>query len=298
MRSVLSELNYLLSTAYLKILALFVLRTKIQTPVETAKTILKQGKSLVRFGDGELEWMDENHVANFQHGSKKLALELKKVLKRNDHKLLIGLPNSIIVQSNLTKENKKWWRKWGARHLLKINKYIYKKNFASAFFSRPYIMYKGGGYAAGVFELFKQILKDRDVIIVEGSKTRFGVGNDLLNNAKSVRRIIGPSTNAFDQKDAIEKFIYENIEPAQDKLFLLSFGPTATVLGADLFDMGFQTIDIGHADLEYEWFLNGATDKTNLPYKGVNEVQNGYVVQTLPPELSQQYEDEIIEVIK
>ena len=42
-------------------------------------------------------------------------------------------------------------------------------------------------------------IKDRDVIICEGEKTRMGVGNDLLDNCKSIKRIICPSENAFDK---------------------------------------------------------------------------------------------------
>ena len=37
----------------------------------------------------------------------------------------------------------------------------------------------------------------KDVIIIEGDKSRIGVGNDYLNNANSVIRILGPAMNAF-----------------------------------------------------------------------------------------------------
>lgn len=297
MKRLLSETNYILSTIYGKVLAFFILRTTIQTPIQTAEIILKERKSLVRYGDGELEWMDENHVANFQKGSKYLALELKKTLQRDDNGLLVGLPNAILSQGKLTKHEKKWWRKWLARNILHFNKFIYKKSFASTFFSRPYIMYQNSDTAEKVFKLMKQIFNQRNIVIIEGGVTRFGVGNDLLDNAKSVRRIIGPSTNAFDKKACIEEYIEDNILSADDVLFLVALGPAATIIAADLFDSGFQAIDIGHADLEYEWYLNKAYDKIDLPFKGVNEVSGGYNVEKLPEVLEQKYTSEIIEVI-
>mgnify|MGYP000128627122 CR=1 FL=1 len=41
-------------------------------------------------------------------------------------------------------------------------------------------------------------------------------------------------------------------------LFLIALGPTATVLAYDLFKSGYQAIDAGHVDVEYEWWRMGA----------------------------------------
>ena len=58
----------------------------------------------------------------------------------------------------------------------------------------------------------------------------------------------------------------------QDSLILIALGMTATVLAHDLALKGYQAIDIGHLDVEYEWFLMGATKKTAIHNKAVNEV--------------------------
>ena len=42
-------------------------------------------------------------------------------------------------------------------------------------------------------------------------------------------------------------------------LILISLGPTATVLAYDLSKLGYQAIDIGHTDLEYELLLRNET---------------------------------------
>ena len=61
----------------------------------------------------------------------------------------------------------------------------------------------------------------------------------------------------------------------KDKLFLLALGPTATVLAYDLCKMGYQAVDIGHIDLEYEWFLKGQGCRTEIVGKYNNELAGG-----------------------
>ena len=58
-------------------------------------------------------------------------------------------------------------------------------------------------------------------------------------------------------------------------MILLALGPTATILAYDLALKGYQAIDIGHVDIEYEWFRMGATHKVPVPNKFVNEAGAG-----------------------
>lgn len=76
----------------------------------------------------------------------------------------------------------------------------------------------------------------------------------MFSGAESIQRIIGPAENAF---HAYDKILECCKDQTKDKLFLLALGPTATVLACDLCKMGYQAVDIGHIDLEYEWFLKG-----------------------------------------
>ena len=47
-----------------------------------------------------------------------------------------------------------------------------------------------GCFSEATFKLLKRIWDGKDIVIVEGEKTKLGMGNDLLSNAKSIRRII------------------------------------------------------------------------------------------------------------
>ena len=57
----------------------------------------------------------------------------------------------------------------------------------------------------------------------------------------------------------------------KDALLLLALGPTATVLAHDLAMEGVQALDIGHIDIEYEWYRTGATSKTVVAGKVTQE---------------------------
>ena len=46
---------------------------------------------------------------------------------------------------------------------------------------------------------------------------------------------------------------------------------TATVLAFDLCKHGYQAIDIGHIDIEYEWYLKQVTERCPIEGKSVNE---------------------------
>ena len=119
----------------------------------------------------------------------------------------------------------------------------------------------------------KKIWDKRDVVIIEGDKSRLGVGNDLFNNMKSIQRIICPAFNAFNYYENIINAVKTKV--SRDKLILIALGPTATALAYDLYKLGYQALDVGHVDIEYEWYLRKAQKKINIKNKFVNEA-GGY----------------------
>ena len=122
-----------------------------------------------------------------------------------------------------------------------------------------------------------------------------GVNNDLFSKTKSLRRILGPSENAFDRYDDL---IFKVKEVADhDTLILLALGPTATVMAYELAKAGYWAVDIGHIDIEYEWFLMGATSKVAIEGKYTNECDDGKMFGELPMSALSKYEQEIIAYI-
>ena len=117
---------------------------------------------------------------------------------------------------------------------------------------------------------FKKIWEKKDILLIEGEYSRLGIGNNLFNNSKSIKRILCPAINAFKVYD---KIINATLKYCENRLILISLGPTATVLAYDLYKRGYQSLDIGHVDIEYEWFLRNVTSKIQIENKYVNEAR-------------------------
>ncbi|VOF32064.1 putative glycosyltransferase [Streptococcus pneumoniae] len=114
----------------------------------------------------------------------------------------------------------------------------------------------------------KSIWENRDLLIVEGATSRSGVGNDLFDEANSIKRIICPSHSAFSRVHEIEQEIEKY---AGGRLILCMLGPTAKVLSYNLCQMGYQVLDVGHIDSEYEWMKMGAKTKVKFSHKHTAE---------------------------
>lgn len=220
--------------------------------------------------------------------------------KRTDFKICI--PDVFRGLEKYTPEAEKFWAKVVGHHgyqWLKIlnNNYTY----LDSLITRPYIIYKNRKKSKQFFDFYKSIWKDKDILLVEGSKTRFGIGDDLLSTSKSVNRIICPPTGSFRRYNEIYLKVanYVNKTPNKKNLLLLiSLGPTATVLAYDISLMDVQALDIGHLDIEYDWFLENAQDKKKIKYKYVNEVGGGDQVQPLPMHLNKLYKSQIVNKIE
>jgi len=126
-------------------------------------------------------------------------------------------------------------------------------------------------FPAKAIELNRMIWQEKDILIIEGTGSRLGYKNDLFGNAKSVRRILCPPENAFQKYDEILEL---SVKHAKGKLVLLALGMTATVLAFDLAKKGFRTIDLGHIDIEYEWYRMKAKTKVPVPFRYMNEVSS------------------------
>lgn len=262
----------------------------IKSADETLDKILQAKCSLSRFGDGEFGVMNGSRI-HFQNRSAKLAQRLKEVIASEMSNLLIGLPDCFGSLDNCVPSAIDFWRKWMSRKREMVYSHLdMNRVYYNAFFTRVYMPFnKTDEHYKNCIEYFEKIKKiwaGRDVVICEGVGTRFGMFNDLLDGAKSISRILCPARSAFDKYDEILS-AFNDI--SSDKLILTALGPTATVLVYDLCNEGYQSIDIGHLDLEYEWFLRKDVEGRPLEFKYVEGSSKGRKVHRLKdPEYKRQ----------
>ncbi len=244
-------------------------RPKVLSVNETIDLIIEKNLSVIRFGDGEIsliDWLD----LGFQEYNQNLAERLEKIIKADEKGLLITVPGMW--------ERQDWQEdyayKFGVHYLYRYG-HIWKsllsndRVYGDTGMTRFYLATKDKSNCAPIFKKLFYIWEGKDVVLIEGEKSRLGVGNDMFNKVKSLQRILCPPENAFDKYDAIKN---EAVKVGKDKLILLSLGPTAKVLAYDLFLLGYRVIDIGHIDMEYEMFLRKAPKQEKVKYKYFNEI--------------------------
>ena len=237
---------------------------------KTVNLIINENKSLSRFGDGEFMWILDKNQNSYQDNSPQLAQELLETLQSNDKNLLIGIPGGIIDSSKCRLQARMHWLIVKNEDFSDILKYLNpSRRYCDASITRPYIDYNNKVFSQNSFNNLKRIWDKRKVVIVEGEKTKLGMGNNLFDNTISIQRIICPAQNAYEKIDRIMEAIRKYVH--KDELILAALGPTATILVARACQMGFQAIDIGHIDIEYMWFLSGTLLRKSIEGKYVNE---------------------------
>lgn len=237
---------------------------------ETLDLINQKKLSVIRFGDGELSLLDNTDLG-FQKKDDKLIKRLATILTKDEKGLLIcilNLWNKAIYQLDPHVV------KFELHHFLKYHK-LWEKHITSkqvygdAFITRPYLTIGDKKRSAGIFKKMKALWEHEDVVLVEGEKSRLGLGNDLFSNTKTLERVLCPNENAFSYYETI---ICEVKKTPKTKLILISLGPTAKVLAYDLFKEGYRVLDIGHIDMEYDMFLRQEKKLVKVPYKYSNEL--------------------------
>jgi glycosyltransferase family protein len=233
----------------------------IKSIEETLDKIINEKCSIARFGDGEFSCMRQSRIA-FHDPSEGLAERLKEVLSSNLPNLLIGLPDCFGSLDCYVPYTQAFWRKYMFKKRQMTYSYLdMNRVYYNAFFNRYYLNYNKTDEhyqkCKTYVKRLKEIWKNRDVVLLESQEARLGVGNDILDGAKSISRILfSPVRNAFNKYDQILS-AFNGIDT--DNLILLALGPTATVLAYDLCKKGYQAIDIGHISEEYECFLRKET---------------------------------------
>lgn len=251
--------------------------------IDTILYILKNKCSVSRFGDGEFQMIDhlkkhgteaDFYIDTFQHYDARLASRLLEVYKSNLSNHLVCIPYAFKDSSGYKGSIRFFWEReflWRKEILIGSNviKLMGDTNFTRFYMKRCDIK----NYAAYI-GLLKKVWDGRKILIAEGEQSRLGVGNDLFDNVAGIHRLLCPSTNAFAKYDQI---LTELKTSPCDVLILLALGHTATVLAYDLALCGYQAIDIGHVDIEYEWMRMRAKRKVPVPNKYVNEVMEGRI---------------------
>lgn len=246
----------------------------VQSIEDTIFQFIKDNNSSGRFGDGELAIILGKDI-RFQNADPNLAQRLKEILQLNekiDH-FIVCIPDIFQGLDYCKKEA----RKYHFEQLIRNYKIWYqninpRRIYYNAFSSRFYSLYKNKEKCDAIIELWKKVWDNKKILIVEGEFSRIGVGNSLFENATQIERILCPAKNAWSVYDDILMKTLELCDKCD--LVLVGLGPTATVLCYDLYEKGVKALDVGHIDIELEWFRRGVSRRVAIEGKAVNEVED------------------------
>lgn len=267
---------------------------KIRSVEDTCKKIKEERASISRYGDGEFEIIAGNAKDPYQGNNDNLARRLTEILKSNVKNHLVALADDYGSLDNYNQDIQYAIRCYMSKEKRAFHKNLLDENkvYFNAYISRPYSIYEyeKRNTAEDRFKCLKEIWKNEEIVFVEGDTTRMGVGNDLFYNARNIKRILAPSINAYNRYDEI---LRATRSLPKNKLILIALGPTATVLAYDLAKDGYWALDVGHLDIEYEWFLKGK-GQTYISHKYNNEIFGDDRVSEIQDSL---YESQIIKKI-
>lgn len=264
----------------------------ILSAVELLKRIIKEKKSLCRFGDGEFEIMLGRDRSKFQKANREFTKKLISVLENNNSNIIVAIADNYGSLSKYTEKAANSIRAYLTEDVRKEHMKLLDKNrvYYDAYVSRSYMMYKDKNYSKKIFELYKKLFMKRNLLIVEGEYTRSGYGNDLFSTAGSIRRILCPDYNCYDVYDKIYRAVIDNAQ--LDDLILITLGSAATILAYDLAENGYQAIDLGQLDNEYEWSLRKS--ETIEPIEGKTVSDAIFDKHFVNINKDERYESEII----
>ncbi len=231
----------------------------VVSAIETVAKLVKDKKSICRFGDGEFDIMFSRASLSFQKYDDRLCKKLWETWNSNDKNIMVAVNasyfrvitdyKSIFLHKYLNRRRHK------IQEISDTNKTYYDSELSC--------VYKMGKIAncGQYYNKVRSIWKNRDIVLVHGSGIFDKLKYNIFDNAKSIESVIVPSCDAFDEYDTI---LQKLLSMGKNKIYILICGPTATVLAHDLaVQGGVQALDFGHIAKDYDWFKQGIETSTS-----------------------------------
>lgn len=266
---------------------------QIGSTEEVVDKIVNERCSLIRYGDGEFEIMAGKERAIYQNYNPVLAERLIELIAIEDKKMLIGIANNYAALDMYTEEWADAIRLYMDGETRRYHMSVLEKDkvYYDAYMFKTYFPYINKEETSKRVKLVKKIWEGRDIVIVEGNQTRTGYGNDLFDNVKSLRRILCPMKNVFDK---YEEVLEASSLLEKDCLILSVLGPVSNLLVYDLMKKGYQAVDIGQIDMDYEWYRAGARKRVPIPDRYVSELPPAEIEEVKDTEYLKQIIKQIV----
>lgn len=222
-------------------------RIVVKSKIESVFELLHSNKSICRFGDGEIMVMLNEDLC-FQKANPLLAERLKEILSSNDDDILIAIIPLCLSMNDFYYRNF-----WGKNKSYMISFLHDDKTYFHTGLTFPYMSGFGEEEVKDIYSMLRQIWDKKKIVVIAGERVLNKIKHNVFDNAETIEYIKAPTTNAFDEYEAI----FDNAKKYdKDHIFLISLGPTATVLAYDLAKLGYRALDVGHIVKDYDCYLS------------------------------------------
>ncbi|MCC3271146.1 GT-D fold domain-containing glycosyltransferase [Arthrobacter zhangbolii] len=236
-----------------------VIQDRQMSMLETMQQI-ESGRSIARWGDGELKlMMQPEFQLMFQQSSPALARDLQNMLfdhDMNSDRLILALPTVFTTRlwMGIWAEN---WHVMGP--LLKAS----RAKWGNTHVSRPVFFERHGKDAVAAW---RRVWDGKRVCIISGRGSRFELIPELFDNVAHVSHIYSEPTNAYAHLETIKADV-KDVMPETD-VFLIALGPTGSVLAGYLSSEAggeCHAVDIGHLSASYSNVFHKTANPEQLP---------------------------------
>ena len=216
---------------------------EVKTIDETIAEIVKNKKSIARYGDGEYFLAFYRNIG-FQQKDKVLQKRLVEILKNKNEHCIIGIPE--FRKDRLTN----FWKQFWFENFDNVNGLLdLKTTYYNQSISREINLVQ--------INRLKEAWENRPVIFVTGKGSRFDVNHEIFSNVSDTISIYGLPQNSWGDYENILNQVIKKSHSMKDALVIIALGPTATILAYDLSLKGIQSLDIGHITNVYDRIVYG-----------------------------------------
>jgi len=212
----------------------------------TIAEIVQSGKSLARFGDGELQLIlgiglgSNEHDNEYQIADVKLQKRLAEILASGSNDRLAVAISPFCLKHDWVKQSTSslgYWENFLFKFFSAYAHLLTKHQYYNALISRSEVFYEN------TLDSIKKLWDGKKVLFVIGENSHFFFEKELFDNIVEYKILYGPGKSAFSKYDEL---LGKICEYDKNWLIFLSLGPTATVLAYDLAQRGYQALDLGH----------------------------------------------------
>jgi len=199
---------------------------------------LKKGKSIIRFGDGEISLMGMCGI-HFQDANKDLGRKLKNIVTEYSstsfYIIAVGKRYMSISNSKL-------------RELKLLRCWLPSKVYFNHVF--PKFMHYGDAHMFYVNGFFEQqivpLIRHKKIIFVTNESDMTEKKEIVSKSFEDITWVLTPKKNSFSTFDATFEKIIDQVENKENTIVIVSTGPMGKVLAHALSSVEIQTIDLGH----------------------------------------------------